>query len=95
MMKFHHPLLRDQKKLRASYVKPTNEKKKSEYYNSFQYTRPIDDDTNKSNSSPPIIGDKSKRKQFSDEEIYAKLRLIVSHGDPHKKYKSKDKIGQG
>ncbi len=28
MMKFHHQLLRDQKKLRASYVKPTNEKKK-------------------------------------------------------------------
>jgi hypothetical protein len=27
MMKFHHQLLRDQKKLRASYVKPTNAKK--------------------------------------------------------------------
>ncbi len=40
-------------------------------------------------------GDKSKRKQLSDEEIYAKLRLIVSHGDPSKKYKNKDKIGQG
>jgi hypothetical protein len=40
-------------------------------------------------------GDKTKRKQLSDEEIFAKLRLIVSHGDPHRKYKSKDKIGQG
>jgi len=61
----------------------------------FKYTRPIDDDNNKSNSSLPNNGDKSKRKQLSDEEIYAKLRLIVSHGDPNKKYKSKDKIGQG
>ncbi|CAF2510158.1 unnamed protein product [Rotaria sp. Silwood2] len=59
------------------------------------YTRPIDDDSSKSNSSLPTDTDKLKRKQLSDEEIYAKLRLIVSHGDPHKKYKSKDKIGQG
>ncbi|CAF0866731.1 unnamed protein product [Rotaria sp. Silwood1] len=59
------------------------------------YTRPIDDDTSKSNSALPTDIDKSKRKQLSDEEIYAKLRLIVSHGDPNKKYKSKDKIGQG
>ena len=61
----------------------------------LKYTKPIDDDSNKSNSSLPTNGDKSKRKQLSDEEIYAKLRLIVSHGDPSKKYKSKDKIGQG
>ncbi|CAF0975684.1 unnamed protein product [Rotaria sordida] len=56
------------------------------------YTRPIDDDHSK---SVPTNGDKSKRKQLSDEEIYGKLRLIVSHGDPNRKYKSKDKIGQG
>lgn len=62
---------------------------------SFQYTRPIDDETTRSNSSIPTNEDKAKRKQLSDDEIYAKLRLIVSHGDPHKKYKSKDKIGQG
>ncbi|CAF2036141.1 unnamed protein product [Rotaria magnacalcarata] len=59
------------------------------------YTRPIDDDSNKSNSSITTDIDKTKRKQLSDEEIYAKLRLIISHGDPNKKYKSKDKIGQG
>jgi len=61
------------------------------------YTRPIDDDSNKSHSSLPTNGDrdKSKRKQLSDDEIYTKLRLIVSHGDPYKKYRNKDKIGQG
>ncbi|CAF3172640.1 unnamed protein product [Rotaria socialis] len=59
------------------------------------YTRPIDDDSNKSHSSIPTDIDRTKRKQLSDEEIYARLRLIISHGDPNKKYKSKDKIGQG
>ncbi|CAF1192332.1 unnamed protein product [Adineta steineri] len=59
------------------------------------YTKPIEDDTQRSNSSPSITSDKSKRKQLTDEEIFVKLRLIVSHGDPNKKYKSKDKIGQG
>ncbi len=58
----------------------------------FQYTKPVDDDISK---PAPTNGDKTKRKQLSDDEIFAKLRLIVSHGDPIKKYKSKDKIGQG
>ncbi|UJR20558.1 hypothetical protein I4U23_023685 [Adineta vaga] len=57
------------------------------------YTKPLDDDNN--NKSLQANGDKSKRKQLSDEEIFTKLRLIVSHGDPIRKYKSKDKIGQG
>jgi len=56
------------------------------------YTRPIEDEVS---STISTNGDKLKRKQLSDDEIYAKLRLIVSHGDPNKKYKSKDKIGQG
>ncbi|CAF0960500.1 unnamed protein product [Adineta ricciae] len=59
------------------------------------YTRPIDDETNGSNSSSSVNGDKIKRKQLTDDEIYTKLRLIVSHGDPNKKYRNKDKIGQG
>ena len=96
MMKIHHRLLRDQKKLRALYVNINHENEKSIFISLFsQYTRPIDDDSNQSNSSVVMNGDKSKRKQLSDDEIYAKLRLIVSHGDPNKKYRSKDKIGQG
>lgn len=58
-------------------------------YSSFQYTRPIEDENIKSPT------DKNRRKQLSDEEIFGKLRMIVSHGDPQRKYKSKDKIGQG
>ena len=58
----------------------------------FSIQKPLDDDGSKSS---PTNGDKIKRKQLSDEEIFGKLRLIVSHGDPHRKYKSKDKIGQG
>ncbi|CAF0854695.1 unnamed protein product [Adineta steineri] len=58
------------------------------------YTKPIDDDNN-NKSTTTTNGDKCKRKQLSDEEIFAKLRLIVSHGDPIRKYKNRDKIGQG
>nr|AEN94436.1 Ser/Thr protein kinase PAK 3 [Philodina roseola] len=57
------------------------------------YTRPIDEISSKSVTT--TNGDKTRRKQLNDEEIYTKLRMIVSHGDPLKKYKSKDKIGQG
>jgi p21-activated kinase 1 len=39
--------------------------------------------------------ERQKRKKMSDEEIYAKLRGIVSIGDPNKKYTKLEKIGQG
>lgn len=32
---------------------------------------------------------------MSDEEILEKLRLIVSVGDPNRKYTKMEKIGQG
>jgi len=57
------------------------------------YTRPIDEISSKTLTT--TNGDRTRRKQLNDEEIYTKLRMIVSHGDPLKKYKSKDKIGQG
>ena len=37
----------------------------------------------------------SKRKKLTDEEIFSKLRTIVSLGDPNKKYTKLEKIGQG
>lgn len=39
--------------------------------------------------------ERQKRKKMSDEEIYSKLRGIVSIGDPNKKYTKLEKIGQG
>lgn len=36
-----------------------------------------------------------KKKKMSDEEVMAKLRRIVSHGDPNRKYTKIEKIGQG
>jgi hypothetical protein len=36
-----------------------------------------------------------KKKKMSDEEVFARLRRIVSHGDPNRKYTKIEKIGQG
>lgn len=37
----------------------------------------------------------SRKKKMSDEEILEKLRVIVSVGDPNRKYTKMEKIGQG
>ncbi|CAG0918190.1 unnamed protein product [Notodromas monacha] len=39
--------------------------------------------------------DRQKKKKISDEEVLAKLRTIVSVGDPNRKYTKLEKIGQG
>ncbi len=36
-----------------------------------------------------------KKKKMTDEEVYKKLRSIVSVGDPNRKYTKFEKIGQG
>ena len=36
-----------------------------------------------------------KKKKMSDEEVLARLRRIVSNGDPNRKYIKYEKIGQG
>ena len=36
-----------------------------------------------------------KKKKMSDEEVYTRLKNIVSVGDPHRKYTKFEKIGQG
>ena len=40
-------------------------------------------------------GVQMKKKKMSDEEVLAKLRRIVSIGDPNRKYTKIEKIGQG
>lgn len=47
-------------------------------------------ETDNSKSQQPI-----KRRKMTDEEIMAKLRTIVTVGDPKKKYTKFEKIGQG
>ncbi|XP_055338687.1 serine/threonine-protein kinase PAK 1-like isoform X2 [Paramacrobiotus metropolitanus] len=72
------------------------------------YTKPIDPDKRASLMPQPAIaeegahgdtdgknGKKDKKKKMSDEEVLAKLRTIVSIGDPNKKYQKTEKIGQG
>jgi hypothetical protein len=45
---------------------------------------------NKANNS-----ERQKKKKMTDEEILAKLRTIVTVGDPNRKYTKMEKIGQG
>ncbi|XP_046446253.1 serine/threonine-protein kinase Pak-like isoform X2 [Daphnia pulex] len=66
------------------------------------YTKPIEEhkvpitngayalDGNKNAPTP-----NARKKKMSDEEILEKLRLIVSVGDPNRKYTKMEKIGQG
>lgn len=37
----------------------------------------------------------SRRKAMTDDEILERLRLIVTVGDPNRKYTKMEKIGQG
>jgi len=46
-------------------------------------------------SGNPERVERLKKKKMSDEEIYSRLRGIVSIGDPNKKYTKLEKIGQG
>jgi len=57
------------------------------------YTKPIEDE--KPNGTHPNKNDRPKKKKMTDEEIIAKLRTIVSLGDPNRKYTKMEKIGQG
>jgi len=59
-----------------------------------------DKSSNNNNSSIKSEAPKSgtpreKKKKMTDEEILAKLRQIVSIGDPNRKYTKMEKIGQG
>ena len=47
-------------------------------------------------TTPPVqTAPNARKKKMSDEEILEKLRLIVSVGDPNRKYTKMEKIGQG
>lgn len=63
-----------------------------------QQPLPVGDPPPPTTQVPPMPterAERQKRKKMSDEEIYAKLRGIVSIGDPNKKYTRLEKIGQG
>lgn len=47
------------------------------------------------NATPATTTKPVKKKKMTDEEIYDRLRSIVSVGDPNRKYTKLDKIGQG
>lgn len=56
--------------------------------------------TEKSNNNnnlnhKPASNERPKKKKMTDEEILARLRQIVTVGDPNRKYTKMEKIGQG
>nr|CAH0100673.1 unnamed protein product [Daphnia galeata] len=67
------------------------------------YTKPIEEDSHTTNGAYALDRNKNanaptpnaRKKKMSDEEILEKLRLIVSVGDPNRKYTKMEKIGQG
>jgi hypothetical protein len=50
---------------------------------------------NSPTAAPAVAQPNVRKKKMSDEEILEKLRLIVSVGDPNRKYTKMEKIGQG
>ena len=65
------------------------------YFCCFQYTKPLENDARTGNGPTENRAEKIKRKKMTDEEILDKLRIIVSIGDPNRKYTKMEKIGQG
>lgn len=43
----------------------------------------------------PSSGTTPRRRKMTDEEILERLKMIVSIGDPNRKYTKMEKIGQG
>jgi len=57
---------------------------------------PASSDNNKSNNNNNNKAtERPKKKKMTDEEILARLRSIVTVGDPNRKYTKMEKIGQG
>eukprot|EP00092_Neocalanus_flemingeri_P008204 GFUD01008846.1.p1 GENE.GFUD01008846.1~~GFUD01008846.1.p1 ORF type:complete len:582 (+),score=107.64 GFUD01008846.1:306-2051(+) len=50
---------------------------------------------NNNNNHKPANNERPKKKKMTDEEILARLRQIVTVGDPNRKYTKMEKIGQG
>ena len=46
-------------------------------------------------TQPPLPKKNSNKSKMSDEELYERLRMVASFGDPNKKYQKLEKIGQG
>lgn len=69
----------------------------------FQYTKPKEEEEKIDILSNALIGGNfglnarsaGRRKKISDAEVLAKLRTIVTIGNPDRKYQKVDKIGSG
>lgn len=90
----------------VQYTKPVEEADETRPLELFQ-ERPVDVDVHDAprTHKPQVTGDNlqplplpkknSNKSKMSDEEIYERLRMVASFGDPNRKYQKLEKIGQG
>ncbi|XP_023346290.1 serine/threonine-protein kinase PAK 3 [Eurytemora carolleeae] len=94
------PIASRPEKTKSIYTKPIDED--DDEPNSLKVPSTINENEvtdNKSNNNNNVVSksgnERQKKKKMTDEEILAKLRSIVSIGDPNRKYTKMEKIGQG
>jgi len=84
------PIATRPEKTKSIYTKPIEEVEPK------MTLTPINESTGMTQTKLQTASDKPiKKRKMTDEEIYEKLRSIVSVGDPNRKYTKLEKIGQG
>ncbi|KAK2712737.1 hypothetical protein QYM36_011434 [Artemia franciscana] len=87
------PIATRPEKTKSIYTKPVEEEEDDK----MKSLATLDTNKNSPLASPAVqqTNERQKKKKMTDEEILEKLRIIVSVGDPNRKYTKMEKIGQG
>lgn len=97
------PIASRPEKTKSIYTKPIDEDeddtpslKLPPTINENEITGTTEKSNNNNNlNNKPASNERPKKKKMTDEEILARLRQIVTVGDPNRKYTKMEKIGQG
>eukprot|EP00090_Calanus_glacialis_P035246 TRINITY_DN6020_c0_g1_i1.p1 TRINITY_DN6020_c0_g1~~TRINITY_DN6020_c0_g1_i1.p1 ORF type:complete len:581 (-),score=120.23 TRINITY_DN6020_c0_g1_i1:901-2643(-) len=97
------PIASRPEKTKSIYTKPLDEDeddtpslKMPPTINENEITGTTEKSNNNNNlNHKPASNERPKKKKMTDEEILARLRQIVTVGDPNRKYTKMEKIGQG
>lgn len=97
------PIASRPEKTKSIYTKPIDEDeddtpslKLPPTINENEITGTTEKSNNNNNlNHKPASNERPKKKKMTDEEILARLRQIVTVGDPNRKYTKMEKIGQG
>lgn len=96
------PIASRPEKTKSIYTKPIDEDdddthslKMPPTINENEITGTTEKSNNNNNLNNKPSNERPKKKKMTDEEILARLRQIVTVGDPNRKYTKMEKIGQG